>query len=181
MQLGRVWVAEVKGRKKKGPVRAHRMQLLLSIGLVCVVVGVALILFSALWNPGRPPVDVVISQSGARVYEGAYFDVITIQNHSVQNVSVVVEVKTALDGFPRESAPVTVCGRCRTIVRILEIQPTPDMNLDYYQAAIGSPEYIHVRYGPSLLSSFAGSALPTGLGAVALGLALLIYRRTSGQ
>ncbi|MGD0175222.1 MAG: hypothetical protein ABSC50_00150 [Candidatus Bathyarchaeia archaeon] len=150
----------------------------LTVGLVCVAIGAALILFAALWNPGSPPVEVVLSQSGAQVFKGVYVDAITIQNRSGQNVTVVVLVKTVLDGFPRESAPVTVCGQCRTIVRIEEIQPTPDMNLDYYQGAINSPEYIHIGYGPTLLSSFARSALPAGLSAVAVGLIVLIYRRT---
>lgn len=31
----------------------------LTVGLVCVAIGTALILFAALWNPGSPPVEVV--------------------------------------------------------------------------------------------------------------------------
>lgn len=168
----------MKGKKVRSSVRARRLHSLLTVGLVCAAIGTALILFAALWNPGSPPVEVVLSQSGAQVFKGAYYDAITIQNRSSQNVTVVVLVKTLLDGFPRESAPVTVCGQCQTIVRIEEIQPTPDMNLDYYQGAIGSPEYIHVRYGPTLLSNIASSALPSGLSLAAVGFALLIYRRT---
>jgi hypothetical protein len=141
--------------------------------------GAALILFAALWRPAIPPIDLVLDQSGVKVFHGVYFDVVTIRNHSTENVTVVVEVKTVLDGSPRASAPVTVCGRCQAVVMIEEVQPTSDMNPDYYQGAIATPEYMHVRYAPTILSSFAGSALPLGSGILTLGIVLLIYRRTS--
>jgi hypothetical protein len=153
--------------------------MLLILGVVCVVIGAGLVLFAALWSPAAPPVDVVLNQSGIRVFGGVYFDVITIQSHSRQNVTVVVAVKTVLDGSPRVSAPVTVCGQCAASVRIEEVQPTPDMNQDYYQGAVGTPEYVHVNYAPTLLSSFASSASPLGFGTIALGIVLLIYSRTS--
>jgi hypothetical protein len=165
--------------KRKSSVRLRKMRLLFLVGLACVIVGATFLLFAALWSPGVPPVDVVFTQSGARVVGGIYFDEITIQNHSGQSVMAVVLIKTLLDGSPRISAPVTVCGQCRVTVKIEEVQPTPDMNPDYYQGAIGSPQFIRVEYAATLLSGFANSALPLGLGALALGIVLLIYRRTS--
>ncbi len=169
---------ELKG-KRKSSVRLRKIRLLLLVGLVCVVVGATFLLFAALWSPGVPPVNVVVNQSGVRVLGGVYFDEVTIQNHSRQSVMAVVVIKTLLDGSPRMSAPVTVCGQCRVTVKIEEVQPTPDMNTDYYQGAIGSPEFIRVEYAPTLLSSFANSAFPLGFGVLALGIVLLIYRRTS--
>ena len=156
----------------------RRLHLLLTVGLVCVVIGTALILFAALWNPGSPPVEVVLSQSGAQVFKGAYFDAIHDSKPFRTKCNRSCAGKDGARRLPAKSAPVTVCGQCRTIVRIEEVQPTPDMNLDYYQGAIGSPEYIHVRYGPTLLSNIASSALPSGLSVAAVGFALLIYRRT---
>ena len=52
------------------------------------------------------------------------------------------------------------------------------MNPDYYQGAVGTPESVQVKYAPTLLSSFADSTLPLGLGALAFGIILLIYSRT---
>jgi len=169
---------ELKG-KRKSSVRLRKLRLLFLVGLVCVVVGAAFLLLAALWSPAVPPVDVVFPQSGVRVVGGVYFDEVTIQNHSGQSVSAVVVIKTLLDGSPRMSAPVTVCGQCMVTVKIEEVQPTPDMNSNYYQGAIGSPQFIHVEYAPTLLSSLANSALPLGLGTLAPGIVLLIYRRTS--
>ena len=165
--------------KVKSSVRSRKMRLLLLGGLICVVVGAVFLLFAALWSPGVPPVDVVFPQSGVRVVGGIYFDEVTIQNHSGQSVMAVVLIKTLLDGSPRMSAPVTVCGQCRVTVKIEEVQPTPDMNSNYYQGAIASPQFIRVEYAPTLLSSLANSTLPLGLGALAPGIVLLIYRRTS--
>ncbi len=165
--------------KRKSSARLRKMRLLFLVGLVCVIVGATFLLFGALWSPGVPPVDVVFAQSGARVVGGIYYDEITIQNHSGQSVMAVVLIKTLLDGSPRMSAPITVCGQCRVTVKIEEVQPTPDMNSDDYQGAIGSPQFIRVEYAPTLFSSFANSALPVALGAIAIGIVLLIYRRTS--
>jgi hypothetical protein len=164
--------------KKKSFVRSNK-RTLLTVGIAYVVIGACLVLFASFSTPASPPVSIVWGETGIKDLGGVYFDVITIQNHSEQSVTVVVAVKTALDGSPRVSAPVTVCGQCKASVMIEEVQPTPDMNSDYYQGAIGTPEYVHVNYAPTLLSSFASSALPLGFGAVALGILVLTYSRPS--
>jgi hypothetical protein len=147
--------------------------------MACLIIGAALALYASFSTPASPPVSIVLNKTGVKVVGGVYFDMITIQNHSGQGVTVVVAVKTALDGSPRVSAPVTVCGQCTVSVMIEEVQPTPDMNPDYYQGAIGTPEYVHVNYAPTLLSSLVASALPLGFGAVALGILVLICSRPS--
>lgn len=69
---------------------------------------------SLLWRcaecpKGVPPVDGLM-------------DEIVIQNHSEQSVMAVVVIKTPLDSSHRESAPVTVCARCKVTVQIEEVQ-----------------------------------------------------------
>jgi hypothetical protein len=166
--------------ERKTSVRLRNKQLL-TVGLLCVVIGAVLIVFATFWRPSVPPVDLVLGQSGVKVLNGVYFDLITVRNNSTHDVGVIVEVKTVLDGSPRVSDPVILCGQCQSTVRIQEVQPTQGMNLDYYQGALATPEYIQLRYAPTILSSFASSALPLGLGAVTPGVALLLYRRTSIQ
>ena len=165
-------------RRKRSLARSYKKRMLLTVGIVCVIIGATFLLLAAFWTPASPPVYVVLNQSEVKVLGGIYFDVIAVQNHSGQNVTVVVVVKTALDGSPRVSAPVMVCGHCTVSVMIEEVQPAPDMNSDYYQGAIGTPEYIHVNYAPTLLSSFAASVLPLGFSVIALGIVLLLYNST---
>ena len=165
--------------RKKNSARLRKLRLLLFVGVLCVVGGSALLLFAAFWNPGLPPVVVLMNQSGIPVVDGIYFDEITIQNQSTKSVGVVVVIKSPLDSSPRTSAPVTVCGHCQLTVKIEESQPTPDMNPDYYLRAVENPDYVRVEYAPIPLRTFANASLPLGLSTAALGIVLLLYSRTS--
>ena len=89
----------MKRRRKKDSVQLREMRLLLYVGAFCVVAGSALVLFAGLWNPGVPPVIVLMNQSGI-VVDGLYFDEIVIQNQSTKSVAVIVVVKTPLDNAP---------------------------------------------------------------------------------
>lgn len=138
-----------------------------------------MLLFGALWNPGVPPVIVLMNESGIQTVSGIYFDEIVIQNQAAKSVAVVVVIKSPLDSSPRASAPVTVCGHCQLTVKIKEIQPAYDTNPDYYLRAVENPDYVRVEYAPTPLSTFANASLPLGLSAAALGIVLLLYSRTS--
>ena len=83
--------------KKKSSARLRRMRLVLLFGVLCVVSGTAMVLFAALWNPGVPPVNVLMDKSGVRAVGGTYFDEVVIQNYSEQSVVAVVVIKTPLD------------------------------------------------------------------------------------
>jgi hypothetical protein len=164
--------------KKKSSARLRKMRFVLLVGVVCVVSGTAMVLFAALWSPGVPPVDILMDKSGVRAVGGIYYDEVMIQNHSEQSVMAVVVIKTPLDASQRESAPVKICGRCSVIVQIEEVQPQPDANMDYYISAVENPDYVRAEYPPNLLTNFAASAIPVGMGAIAVGIILLIYNRT---
>lgn len=149
------------------------------IGVLCLAIGAAVLVTSAIdSNRPMPPVDVLLKESTIGGKGGVYYDFLVIQNHSAHNVTVVVVIKTPLDSSQRVSAPVTVCGGCKTTVEIREVQPLPDQNMDYYTNAILNPDYARTEYPPTLLTNITNFALPIGFGAIAIGLALLGYSRT---
>jgi hypothetical protein len=151
---------------------------MLLIGVLCLGIGAAFLVTSAIQSSRpMPPVVVLLSESRIGGKGGAYYDFLVIQNHSTENVTVVVVIKTPLDNSERVSAPVTVCGDCKTIVEIREVQPLPDQNMDYYANAIENPDYAYAEYPPTPFNSLTNFALPLGFGAMAIGLLLLAYSR----
>jgi hypothetical protein len=151
---------------------------MLLIGVLCLATGAALLVTSAIQsNRPMPPVVVLLNESRIGGKGGVYYDFLVIQNHSTENVTVVVVIKTPLDNSERISAPVTVCGGCKTTVEIREVQPLPDQNMDYYANAIENPDYAYAEYPPTVFSTLTNLALPLGFGALATGLILLAYSR----
>ena len=145
------------------------------MGVLCLAVGAAFLATSAIESSRpMPPVNVLLKDSRIGGKGGVFYDFLAIQNNSADNVTVVVVIKTPLDTSERLSAPVTVCGGCKTTVEIREIQPLPGQNMDYYANAIENPDYARAEYPPTFLTSFA---LPIGFGTIAIALILLAYSR----
>ena len=161
---------------KRNSARARRKRRVQLIGVLCLAIGAALLITS--WADSSrpmPPVDVLLKESHIGTKGGVYYDFIVIQNHSAENETVVVAIKTPLDPSERLSAPVTACGGCKTTVEIKEVQPLPDQNMDYYTNAIENPDYVRAEFPPTIATTFA---LPLGFSAIAIGLMLLAYSRT---
>jgi hypothetical protein len=102
------------------------------------------------------------------------YDYLVIQNRGAESLTVIVVIKTPLDSSERTSAPFTVCGHCKTIVQIREVQPHPEQNAEYYQNAIEYPDYVRAEYPSTIVSNLA---LPLGLVALVVGLLILVYTR----
>lgn len=155
-----------------------KQKILVLVGVATILLGVTITAIALIPKPG-PPLYVMDDKSGVEIQSGIYYDVIGLYNYGSSNVTAVVVIKTGLDATPRVSQPVTICAKCSTTVLIEEVQPPRNQSADQYpiyMTRITHPEYIHIEYLSTVLSSGGfDSYLPEiGGGIIVIGLIILI-------
>lgn len=150
------------------------------VGVAFILLGVTITAIALIPKPS-PPLYVMDDKNGVVIQSGIYYDVIGLYNYGSRNVTAVVVIKTSLDATPRISQPVTICAKCSTTVMIEEVQPARNQSADQYliyMSRLTHPEYIHIEYLSTVLSSGGFDSYLSEIGGGIIVIGLIILMRT---